>query len=99
MSLMNFAGSPVLPAAIYLLAMNIWLFAAMGIDKCAARRGRRRIAEKKLFLLALLGGSPGGIAAMYVFRHKTLHRRFVFGFPAILAMQLAVAFFALRCFC
>lgn len=98
MSLTELMNSPAALAGIYLSVMSIWLFAAMGIDKCAARRGRRRIAEKKLFLLALLGGSPGGIMGMYVFRHKTLHRSFRFGFPAILVMQLAIAFFALRCF-
>lgn len=98
MSLSELAGSPAALAGIYLSAMSIWLFAAMGMDKTAARRGRRRIAEKKLFLLALLGGSPGGIMGMYVFHHKTLHRSFRLGFPAILVVQLATAFFVLRCF-
>ena len=81
-------------------AMSLAGLAAMGLDKSIARgnedrvrRGkkpRRRIPERTLFLLAALGGSPGVLAGMYAFRHKTKHRSFVWGIPAILAAQLAL---------
>ena len=75
---------------IYLLAVNLLLFALMGIDKWKAKRGAWRIPEKTLFLTAALGGSVGGILGMKVFRHKTRHNSFKYGFPAILLAQLAV---------
>lgn len=84
-------------AALYLLAINLAGFAAMGADKRRARRNRWRIRERTLFLLAALGGSPGVWAGMYAFRHKTRHNRFRFGIPAILLAQAAlIAWMALR---
>ena len=76
---------------IYLAAVNLLLFALMGIDKSRAKRGARRIPEATLFFFAMLGGSLGGIGGMYAFRHKTLHRSFRVGFPAILVCQLLLA--------
>lgn len=72
---------------LYLLLMNLIAFAAMKSDKHRAERGMWRISEKKLFLLAALGGSLGGIAGMYCFHHKTKHKRFVVGFPLILLLH------------
>ena len=75
---------------IYLTAINILLFALMGIDKYKAKRGLWRIPERTLFLTAILGGSVGGILGMRIFRHKTRHNSFKYGFPAILMAQLAL---------
>ena len=75
---------------IYLLAVNLLLFTLMGVDKFKAKRGLWRIPEKTLFLTAALGGSVGGILGMKLFRHKTRHNSFKFGFPAILIAQLAL---------
>ena len=46
--------------------------------------------EKTLFLLSALGGSVGALLGMKVFHHKTLHKTFRFGIPAILALQIIV---------
>lgn len=78
-------------AAGWLLLMNGAAFAAFGIDKRRAVSGRWRIRERTLFLLAALGGSAGALAGMYVFRHKTRHRKFTVGLPAILIFQLGLA--------
>ena len=76
----------------YLLTVNLIAFGMMGRDKRLAKKeGARRIPEKKLFAAALLGGSIGGIAGMFVFHHKTRHWYFRFGFPAILLLQLALS--------
>lgn len=83
---------------VYLLIINLLLFAMMGIDKRKAIKGKWRIPEKTLFLLALIGGSIGGIAGMQVFRHKTKHLRFKLGFPAILILQIALAIGAVYLF-
>ena len=68
--------------------MSLALLLAMGADKFCAVRRRRRVAEKRLFLLAMLGGAPGGLLGMYAFRHKTRHWYFVFGFWALALLQL-----------
>lgn len=65
----------------YLLFINIDAFALMALDKSRARRGGRRVPESTLFFLAFLGGSPGIMLAMRVFRHKTLHTSFAVGMP------------------
>jgi uncharacterized membrane protein YsdA (DUF1294 family) len=77
---------------IYLMIINIIAFAAMGIDKLKAAKGRWRISEKALFLLAAAGGSIGSIAGMFTFRHKTKHLSFRIGLPAILILQCAAAY-------
>ena len=83
---------PVWIAVIYLVIINFVLFLAMAIDKSRAKRHKRRIPEATLFLLCILGGGIGGIAGMRCFRHKTKHRSFTWGFPAILVLELALAF-------
>lgn len=75
---------------LYLLAVNLAAFALMGIDKRRARRSAWRIPEKTLFLPALLGGALGGLLGMRIFRHKTRHWYFRFGFPLLLAVQLGL---------
>ncbi len=79
----------------YLIAVNLVACALMGLDKSKARRGKRRIPEKVLFLFAIIGGSIGAIAGMFVFRHKTKHLSFILGLPAILLIQLILAFWLL----
>ena len=77
--------------AVYLLLMNLWGFASMGLDKQRARRGKWRVPEKTLFLVALLGGSLGSTVGMHVFHHKTKHWYFSYGLPVIFLAQAAVA--------
>ncbi len=78
---------------LYLVLINLTAFALMGIDKRRAVRHAWRISEKTLFLSALLGGSLGALLGMRAFRHKTRHWYFVYGIPAILMLQLGLAFY------
>ncbi|WP_312492749.1 DUF1294 domain-containing protein [Anaerosporobacter sp.] len=80
----------ILAILIYLVVMNIIGFTIMGIDKSRAKRGAWRIPEKTLFLIAILGGSIGSILGMKQFRHKTKHKTFTIGMPAILIVQAAI---------
>lgn len=73
---------------IYLIAINFITFLAMYIDKKKAKKGKWRTKESTLFTLVFLGGGIGGIAGMYVFRHKNKKTRFVIGFPAILIIEI-----------
>ena len=74
----------------YLISVNVLAFALMGIDKHKARRGAWRVSQKALFLPVLLGGGAGGCLGMRVFRHKTRHWYFRFGFPLIALLWLAL---------
>lgn len=74
---------------LYLLAVNLAAFALMGLDKGRARRGAWRVSERALFLPAVLGGALGGVLGMRAFHHKTRHWYFRWGFPLLLALQLA----------
>ena len=82
--------------ALYLTAVNLAGFAVMGIDKQKAIRHLWRIRESTLFLIALIGGSPGPIIGMRVFHHKTRHWYFVYGMPAILILQVILVVLVLR---
>lgn len=82
--------------SIYLLVINLIGFCIMGIDKYKAKKRVFRIPEATLFLVALIGGSLGSILGMLTFHHKTRHWYFVFGMPAILILQLVIAFVVLQ---
>lgn len=60
------------------------------------RTMKRRIPEKTLFVAAAIGGSVGAMAGMWLLRHKTRHWYFVYGLPAILLLQLLIAWIAVR---
>lgn len=74
---------------LWLGLLNLAGFCAMGMDKHRAAARRWRIPEKTLFGIALLGGSLGCLAGMYLFRHKTRHLSFTLGIPLILLVQAA----------
>jgi len=75
----------------YLAAVNVLALLLYGLDKFLAKReGARRIRERTLLLVAVFGGSIGAIVGMKLFRHKTLHKKFRYGLPLILAVQLGL---------
>ena len=76
---------------IYLAAINLIAFLAFGIDKLKARKGWWRIPEAVLIWLAVLGGSIGALLGMKLWHHKTLHKKFKYGIPAIILLQLIIA--------
>lgn len=78
---------------IYLVIINLIGFVIMGIDKSRARKNKWRISEKTIFVTALLGGSIGVKLGMQQYRHKTQHKQFVYGIPAIIIIQLIVALY------
>ncbi len=73
---------------LYLLAINLFGFFIMWLDKRKAKKGSWRIPEKTLFIITTLGGGIGTIAGMYIFRHKTQKLNFVIGFPFITILEL-----------
>lgn len=75
---------------IYLLLVNAAAFLVFGEDKRRARRREWRIPEATLMGLAAAGGSLGALAGMRFFHHKTRHRKFTAGVPALLIAQIAL---------
>ena len=76
--------------AYYLLAINVVTFIVYGVDKYKAKKAKWRISEATLLLLAVLGGSIGAWMGMKVWHHKTMHKKFKYGIPAILLIQIAL---------
>ena len=76
--------------AYYLLVINAVTFIVYGIDKYKAKKAKWRISEATLLLLAVLGGSIGAWMGMKVWPHKTMHKKFKYGIPAILLIQIAL---------
>ena len=74
----------------YLLAINAVTFIIYGIDKYKAKKAKWRIPEAILLLLAVFGGSIGAWMGMKVWHHKTMHKKFKYGIPAILLIQIAL---------
>ncbi len=82
--------------AYYLMAINIVTFFVYGIDKWKAKKSLWRIREASLLMLAVLGGSIGAWLGMKVWHHKTLHKKFRYGIPAIIISQLTLIGFLLE---
>lgn len=55
---------------------SLLCFICYGLDKAAARAGRRRTPETTLQLLALACGWPGALLAQLWLRHKSSKPRF-----------------------
>ena len=77
---------------IYLAVVNVVTFFLFGIDKRKAKRSKWRIEEATLLWWAVAGGSVGALLGMKAWHHKTLHKKFKYGVPAILVAQLAIAY-------
>ena len=78
---------------VYLAVVNVFAFVLYGADKYFAVRGKWRISERNLLLIAAVGGSLGAYLAMKLFRHKTKHKKFTVGVPLIFLLQVALAAF------
>ncbi|MDY4890218.1 MAG: DUF1294 domain-containing protein [Prevotella sp.] len=74
----------------YLLAVNIATFFLYGIDKYKAKKNQWRISEATLLTMASIGGSIGAWAGMRLWHHKTMHKKFKYGIPLIIILQVAL---------
>ncbi|MCR5313997.1 MAG: DUF1294 domain-containing protein [Bacteroidaceae bacterium] len=75
---------------IYLLVITIITFFLYGYDKLRAKHEKWRISEATLLWFAVFGGSVGALLGMQVWRHKTQHKKFIYGVPAILIIQITL---------
>ena len=77
--------------AYYLLAINAVTFILYGIDKYKAKKNQWRISEATLLTMTAIGGSIGAWAGMRLWHHKTMHKKFKYGIPIIIILQVALA--------
>ena len=80
----------------YLIAINIITFLIYGIDKLKAKKGKWRIPESTLLLLAIICGSIGAWFGIKVWHHKTLHKKFKYGIPLIVITHIAITVYIFR---
>ena len=73
---------------LYLLIVNIVAFLLYGVDKLKAKKGKWRVRERLLLGMAVVGGSLGALLGVKVWHHKTMHKKFRFGMPVIVVIQL-----------
>ena len=71
----------------YLFVINVITFAAFGLDKRKAKKRKFRSRESVLLGLALIGGSLGAMAGMFLFHHKTRKPAFRIGIPVLFLLQ------------
>jgi len=81
---------------IFLLAWNVIVFGVYGIDKWKAIKGKWRIPEATLLILAAALGGIGAFSAMKVFRHKTQHKQFTIGVPLCLVLNAVILYFIFK---
>ncbi len=82
MSGLQWAGAVYAAASLAALLLYGW-------DKAAAGRGGRRIPERTLHVVELLGGWPGALLASVLFRHKTRSVPFRLVLGAIVLLHVA----------
>ena len=74
----------------YLLAINALSFILFGLDKNKAKKGKWRISEATLLMMAVFGGSIGAWIGMRLWHHKTKHKKFKYGIPVIIIIQVGL---------
>lgn len=80
----------------YILLISLVAVAVTAVDKYKAQHGRWRIPEATLFGVALAGGAVAMYLTMRTIRHKTRHRRFMWGLPIIILAQAGLVYWWIR---
>ena len=81
---------------LYLLSINTISFILFGLDKFLAVRNKRRIPEKELFTVSIIGGALGGMFAVLVFKHKISKNAFMWRFMLIFIVNIVGIYFFMR---
>ena len=76
-------------AILYLLTINAMTFGVFASDKRRAIEGVRRVPERVLLQMALIGGTFGAFGAQRMLRHKTRKEPFSTQLWLIAALQIA----------
>jgi len=80
-------------AALIYVTIGIVSVMVTVYDKVAAKKRKRRIPEQVLFFWAGIGGALPMLLTMKIINHKTRHKRFMLGLPAIIIVHTVLAIF------
>lgn len=83
---------------VYFVTINLIAVIITIYDKQAAKKHIRRIPERTLIIVAVLGGSVVMYITMKLIRHKTRHIKFMLGIPLIFILQCAAIYLIWRLF-
>lgn len=72
----------------YFLIVNVFAFIQTAYDKRQAIKGGKRISERSLLAVILLGGTIGASLAILIFRHKTAKFSYLWKFFGIVIFQI-----------
>ena len=75
---------------IYLAAVNVIALLMCVVDKRAAIKRQRRISERALFTISIVGGAAGMLAGMLWRRHKTKHKSFMILIPLFIVVHVVI---------
>ena len=83
---------------IWIILVSIISFCLHGYDKHVSqkensRRLNERIPEKWLHICSAIGGTPGSLAGMHIFRHKTVKEKYQNVFWTIVVAQIVILIF------
>ncbi len=89
-------ANEVITIITFFVLINFLAIVLMKKDKQYAETpDARRIRESTLMMVALVGGSFGEYYAMYKYKHKTLHKKFLYGVPLTMLLHSATLFYFL----
>ena len=88
-------GLPLHVVLAYFITTNVLGLVLFGIDKWKAKHDKWRISEATLLSVTVIGGSIGAWVGMKVWHHKTMHKKFKYGIPLVMVLQLALLLFTL----
>jgi len=74
----------------FFIILNLFSFIVVGYDKYQSKNRGWRVAERNIFLMAIVGGAIGIFGGMRLFRHKTKHRKFSYGIPILMIINLLI---------
>lgn len=93
----GFLELPLIPT-LYLLIISLVAIIVCIYDKKVSKKGKveLRVPEKNLLLISAFGGGVAMYITMLLIRHKTKHKKFMIGIPAIIIAQFAIAILLLK---
>lgn len=81
----------MIPIVAFYAVVSMLAYITYAIDKKAAINNRRRVSEKTLHLLGVVGGWPGAFLAQQRLRHKTQKTAFQVTFWLTVVVNLVCA--------
>lgn len=75
---------------IYSVIVSVIAIAVTVYDKIASKTSARRVPEKALMSIGLLGGASAMLITMLIIRHKTRHIKFMLGLPLEILLHTGI---------